>query len=218
MINQNKSEPILNLPPVVQALCLINIGVFLLGLVFPQLMTDNVIDALAFIPARYTGTMPFSLAALTSPLTHMFLHAGWLHISLNVGTLMALGAGLENNMGGRRMLLFYFTTGLCGAGLHLLVFPHSTDPMIGASGAISGLFGGVIMMMYDAGMMGRAQPGRGIAGYRKLLPVILVWIGVAVFFGFFGMPGVDSPIAWTAHVGGFISGLLLYKPFRRLKI
>ncbi len=82
--------------------------------------------------------------------------------------------------------------------------------MIGASGAISGLFGGVIMMMYGAGMMGR--------GYTKLLPVIFLWLGVAALSGYFGMPGVNNPIAWTAHVGGFISGLLLYKSIRGLKI
>jgi len=172
-------------------------------------MTDNIINSLAFVPARYTGTEPFGLDAIISLVTHMFIHANWLHLSVNVGTLMAFGTGVEKNMGPHRMLLFYFTTGLCGAGLHLLTDPHSTLPMIGASGAISGLFGGILMMMYGAGMMG---------SFKKMLPVIFVWIGVSVFFGFFGMPGESNPIAWATHIGGFVSGMLLYRPIRNLKI
>ncbi len=168
MINQHKSEPVFNLPPVTQTLCLLNIGIFLFGLVFPQLMTDKVLYDLAFVPARYTGTVPFGMTAVTSLLTHMFLHAGWLHLSVNAGTLMAFGAGLEKNMGGRRMLVFYFATGLCGAALHTLVYPHSQDPMIGASGAISGLFGGIIMMMYGLGMMGGGGTGQPKAGLCRL--------------------------------------------------
>jgi membrane associated rhomboid family serine protease len=219
MTNDNfKPEPIFNLPPVVQALCLINIGVFALGLFFPRLMTDNLLYALSFVPARYTGMEPMGYAGIISPITYMFIHAGWLHISMNLLTLMAFGAGLEKALGTRKMLLFYFATGLCGALLHALVYPHSDAPVIGASGAISGLFGGIMLLMNDTGMMGGLNPVKGFAGYKKLLPVIILWIGVSIFFGFFGMPGVDNPIAWTVHVGGFISGLLLYRPLRRLKI
>ena len=209
MVNQNKREPVFNMPPVVQTLCLLNIGIFLLKEFFPPLMTDQALNTLAFVPARYTGTAPFDTAAITSLITHMFVHADWLHLVINMTTLMAFGAGLEKDMGARHMLLLYFATGLFGAGLHVLFDPHSSVPMIGASGAISGLFGGVLMMMYGAGVMGN---------FRKLLPVIFVWIGVSVFFGFYGMPGEANPIAWDVHISGFISGMLLYKPIRNLKI
>lgn len=205
-----KSEPVLNLPPIVQALCFINAGVFLFGKLFPQVMTGDVLYTLSFIPARYFGAEPMGLAGILSPFTHMFVHAGWLHVLVNVGMLMAFGAGLEKIIGGRRLLLFYFATGLFGAMVHALLYPSLEVPMIGASGAVSGLFGGVLMMMYMGGSMGQ--------GYRKLLPFVLVWIGITVLFGLFGMPGVDNPIAWTTHIGGFIGGLLLYKPVRRLKI
>lgn len=209
MKKQNRSEPVFNLPPVVQALCLLNLGVFLFGYLFPQIMTQGLVEKLAFVPARYTEASSFGLSAIVSPITHMFIHAGWLHILINMSTLMAFGTGLERIMGGRRMLLLYFATGLCGAGLHLLLEPHSAVPMIGASGAISGLFGGILIMMYSAGMMG---------SFRKLLPVIFIWLGVSIFFGFYGMPGESNPIAWDTHIGGFISGMLLYKPILDLKI
>jgi membrane associated rhomboid family serine protease len=203
-------EPALNLPPAVKALCLINIAVFLLMDFFPGLLTPDDIYVLGFVPARYFSGQPLDFAGIVSPFTHMFIHGGWLHLGINIGTLMAFGAGLEKKIGARRLLLFYFITGLCGALAQALAYPEMEAPMVGASGAISGLFGGVVMLMYSEGLMGQ--------GYRKLAPLIFIWIGISVFFGFFGMPGTDNPIAWTTHIGGFIGGLLLYKPISRLKI
>lgn len=202
------AEPIFNLPPVVRALCLINVAVFLFGFLFPNIMTDDMLYSLAFVPARYTEHLTF--AAILSPLTHMFIHAGWAHLGINVGMLMAFGAAVEKKIGGRRLLLIYFISGLAGALVHALIYPGAEVPMIGASGAISGLFGAVIMLMYTEGMMG--------TGYRKLLPFVAVWIGVSIFFGVIGMPGTDNPIAWVTHIGGFIAGLLLYKPVSRLRV
>jgi membrane associated rhomboid family serine protease len=213
-----KKEPVFNLPPVVQALCLLNIGVFALQALFPRLASDDILYALAFVPARYSGATPFSAAAVTSPLTHMFVHANPIHLSVNVLSLMAFGAGIEKKLGGKRTLFFYFACGLCGAIVHAIVNTHSGMPMIGASGAISGLFGGIIMLMFEAGMMGGRAAGNGFSKYKGLLPVIAIWIGSAAFFGIYGVPGVDNPIAWDVHIGGFVSGLLLYKPFSRLKI
>lgn len=197
-----RAEPVFNLPPVVQALSLINIAVFLFAFLFPALLDDESLYALAFVPARYSGLQTPGFSAIFSPFTHMFLHAGWLHLSINVGMMVAFGAGLERRIGGKRLLLFYFAAGLCGALLHALVYPGSEAPMIGASGAISGLFGGVLMMLHSRG---------GATDYKKLLPFAAVWIGISVLFGFTGMPGIDNPIAWTAHIGGFIGGLALYR-------
>jgi membrane associated rhomboid family serine protease len=204
------AEPVLNLPPVVKALCLANIAVFLVMTFFPGFLTPDDIYTFGFVPARYFSGQPLDFAAIVSPITHMFIHGGWLHLGINIGTLMAFGAGIEKKIGGRRLLLLYFISGLFGALVHALAYPELETPMVGASGAISGLFGGVIALMYMEGMMGQ--------GYRKLMPFIFIWIGISVFFGFFGVPGTDNPIAWATHIGGFISGLLLYKPISRLKI
>lgn len=213
-------EPIFNLPPVTQALCLANIAVFLLEIALPTRLADRWVTFFGFIPARYTGPAPLGAAAFLSPFTYMFLHGGWLHIGINVTALMAFGAGVEKAMGmgagktlaAARMLVFYVLTGLAAALTHALFYPAGTVPVIGASGAISGLFGGILLIMADAGLMGGEKKPR----YKTLLPVILLWIGGAAFFGIFGMPGVNSPIAWTAHIGGFVAGLLLFKPCLRL--
>lgn len=204
------SEPVLNLPVLVRNLCLINVIIFAVMDIFPNLLTPDQVNALSFVPARYFNDEPIGFAALFSPFTYMFLHGGWLHLAINMGMLMAFGTGLERRMGARRMLLLYVVTGLLGALLQTIVQPHLEVPMIGASGAVSGLFGGIIMIMYGDGMMGQ--------GYRKLLPFVAVWIGISLFFGLFGMPGTDSPIAWIPHVGGFIAGMLLYRPILRMRV
>jgi membrane associated rhomboid family serine protease len=197
------SEPVLNLPPVVRRMCL---GLFLITLIL------RIVDArtlwvlvmtLGFVPGRYTGVIAFDWPTVLSPVTHLFIHAGWLHLFVNMGMLMAFGAALEQSMGARRFLILYILSGIAGAFTQVLFYPHSVTPLIGASGAISGLFAGVLMMMYRQGMMG---PG----GYHRLLPVVAVWIVVSLFFGFFGMPGADGAIAWTAHIGGFLAGFVLF--------
>lgn len=200
------SEPILRLPPVVKALVLLNLVVFLLQ----QALSVETVYALSFIPARYFGDMPFDFFAAISLVTHLFLHGGWLHLAVNLGMLMAFGAGLEQAMGVRKFLILYFLCGILGTASHLLFFWDSASPLIGASGAISGLFGGILMLLQQQGSIG--------TGYKKLFPVIMIWITTSVFFGFFGVPGTESNIAWVVHIGGFFAGLLLFKHVMNLKI
>jgi membrane associated rhomboid family serine protease len=75
--------------------------------------------------------------------------------------------------------------------------------MVGASGAISGLFGGVLRLMQSLG------------GLRRLWPLIVLWVGASVLLGLVGFPGVAESIAWVAHIGGFAAGLLLFPLFDR---
>jgi len=204
------SEPILNLPPVVKALCSINIAIFLFTYFFSNSIGSETLYNLSFVSARYFGKEPLGFSAIFSPITYMFLHAGWLHLGMNIAMLMAFGSGIEKNLGGKKMLIFYMATGLCGAIFHLLFYPDMLAPMIGASGAISGLFGGILIVMSKSGMMG--------SGNKNLIIFIFIWLGVSVFFGIFGMPGVANNIAWTVHIGGFLAGLALYKPIKNLKL
>lgn len=228
-----KREPILNLPPMVGGLCLALIAVHVpVGIL--QFLGDGpanpsvygqvygwILDNLGFLVLRYTGEMPFGWQAIVSPVSHMFLHGGWLHLAVNVAMCAAFGAGLERVIGGKKLAALFLATGIIGAFVHAFVymvygvsgsaalFPHPEAPLVGASGGISGLFGGVLMMAHDKGLMG---------GYRRLAPFIVIWILISVFFGFFGMPGAEGHIAWTTHIGGFVAGLLLYRPVARSKI
>ena len=205
----SSSEPILNLPPAVKALCLVLIVIQAIMTVLPDETIGMVFENLAFYATRYSGDRPFGWQGAVAPFTYMLLHGGWLHIAINVATLAAFGAGLEKTIGAKKFLLLFVATGVIGAFTHVLFYPGSDMPLVGASGGISGLFGAVLMMAQQRGLMG---------GYRRLLPFVAVWIVISLFFGFFGMPGAEGPIAWTAHIGGFIAGLLLYVPLARSKI
>ncbi|MDY0008226.1 MAG: rhomboid family intramembrane serine protease [Bdellovibrionales bacterium] len=202
---KNKSEPILNLPAGVKYLSLLLLAGMGLRYILPDETLYNIYMHFGFVPARYSGVMDFDWRAAAAPVTHMFLHGGWLHIGVNIGMLMAFGSALERTIGIKRTALIFFLSGALGAGLHFAVMPQDPAPLIGASGGISGLFGGMLILMFRSGLLGGE-------GYRRLIFLIVLWIGISLAFGFAGMPGTEGKVAWTAHVGGFIAGLALY-PF-----
>lgn len=197
-------EPALNLPPVVKILCILLI---LIAAVMYFLSPETLYylhSTFGFVAGRYSGVFPFNYGAVLAPFTHLFIHGGWLHIAVNIGMLMAFGSALEKAIGAKRLLILYVLSGLGGALTHWAIYPMDIAPLIGASGAISGLFGGVLMVMQRQGMMGDPKK------YGKLALFIGVWVGISLFFGFAGMPGAGGAIAWTAHVGGFAAGMLLF--------
>jgi membrane associated rhomboid family serine protease len=202
------SEPMLNLPPAVKGFCLLLIVIHLAQFVMPADMVQAMLYNFGFVPARYTGGMDFSASAAAAVVTHMFLHGGFLHLLMNIGMLMAFGTALEGAIGGRKLFLIFAVTGLLGALFHLAVYHDSVDPLIGASGGISGLFGAVMMAMHRQGLMGGT----------RLWPFAAIWIVVSLLFGFLGMPGEAGAIAWTVHIAGFIAGMALFKPVLRLRI
>jgi membrane associated rhomboid family serine protease len=130
------------------------------------------------------------------------LHGGWLHLVMNMVMLAAFGSPLERTIGRRRMLVLYLLSGVIGAFTHFALFPESTAPVVGASGAISGLFGAVLWLM--------ARPNQWGQRSMRFWPAALIWIAISVAIGFTGMPGVGAgQIAWAAHIGGFVGGILI---------
>lgn len=212
------SEPVFNVPPATKYLSGLLVLIHVIMEFLPLPLKEQVLQIGAFLPQLYFTDMPLGpldrVAAVVGPFAHMLLHGGWLHLAMNVFTLMAFGAGLEKEIGGKKFLLIFVLTGLAGAFTHLsyiaLFHPNDLSPLVGASGGISGLFGGVLMMAHGRGLMGE--------GYSKLLPFIGIWILISLFFGIFGMPGTGAAIAWTTHIGGFIAGLLLYRPIAKMNM
>ena len=204
-------EAAINLPPAVKALCLILLALTAVLQLSSSPVEERLILEFGLIPARYTGGLPFDWAAVVAPLSHMFLHGGWLHLGVNLGMLMAFGSGIERAVGAKKFLILYFASGLIGALAHFIFMAGDIYPLIGASGAISGLFGAVMMMMKSG------QENHGGGGLR-LVPMVVVWVAISVFFGVFGLPGQEGQVAWIVHVGGFLGGLLLLKPVAALKI
>lgn len=147
--------------------------------------------------------------------TAMFLHGGWLHILSNMWVLFIFGDNVEASMGGLRYLIFYILAGTAAALLQIYIWPASSTPMIGASGAIAGVLGAYLILF----------PRSRIASLVFVfilftvieIPAflfLLVWIGLQVYSGLFAIHGsAGSGIAWWAHIGGFIFGIVMVSFF-----
>ena len=195
-------ERAINLPPAVLWLIVINVAVQALRELLPDAADQSLILSFGLVPAAYTGGGDL-LSLIAAPLTYQFLHGGWVHLGINMVSLAAFGAPVERMLGVRRFLLFYLSSGIVAGFMQVLVTPDSPDPVIGASGAISGVFGAVLMLM------------RYLGSLRSILPVAGIWLALNVFFGIFGgMPGSGGEqVAWVAHVGGFLYGLVALRFF-----
>jgi membrane associated rhomboid family serine protease len=197
-------ERAINLPPALLWLILINVAVHLLRQTLSEPVDQELVMQLGLVPANYTaepGGAWWSL--LLAPITYQFLHGGWLHLGINMVTLAAFGVPVVRVLGARRFILFYLSAGIVAGFVHVFFFPASTDPVVGASGAISGVFGAVLMLM------------RYVGSIPSLLPIAGIWIALNIFFGVFGgTPGAGGdPVAWTAHIGGFVYGLAAIRLF-----
>jgi rhomboid family protein len=195
---RGSGERAINLPPAILWLIAINVVVHLVRQLLSESVDQELIVDFGLVPANITGDQGNLLLTIASFFTYQFLHGGWVHLGVNMLSLAAFGAPVERTLGIPRFVLFYLSAGVVAAGVHVLFFPDSPDPVIGASGAISGVFGAVLMLMRQVGSL------------TSLLPIAGVWIALNVFFGIFGgTPGAGGePVAWTAHVGGFVYGLV----------
>lgn len=201
--------PMLNLPPVLTWLIGINLAVHFVRFLLPARADDIVLINLGFIPALFSYDGPVPLLALLSPVTYMFLHGGMAHLIINMATLAAFGTPVERAFGGWRTVVYYVVSGLIAALLHFLVYPTSQFPLVGASGAISGLFGGTLMLMRHF--------NRRASDRRTNAAMIFAWVGITVMFAIFDIGIGGESVAWLAHLGGFAAGIALF-PILKLRL
>jgi membrane associated rhomboid family serine protease len=167
------------------------------------------------------GVVPFEVtnnfgpAVALSFLTSMFLHGGFMHIIGNMLYLWIFGNNVEDSMGRGRFLVFYLLAGSLAGAAQVLANPNSLLPSIGASGAIAGVLGAYIVLFPKA----RVQTLIFLGYFARVaqLPALLVlgfWFVLQLFNGLlaFGMTQTGG-VAWFAHVGGFVAGLLLVRLF-----
>lgn len=192
------------------------------------LMVINVLVFLAYYPASdpaqemaiYSrwGIIPARILSGTgweTVITHMFLHAGWMHLAGNMLFLWVFGDNLEDEMGHFGFLAFYLACGFAAAVAQILPDPWSLAPMVGASGAIAGVLGGYLLMYPKA----RVDVLLIIIILIRIvtLPAWLVlgaWFGVQMISV---LAAGESGVAYMAHAGGFVAGLLLVVPMWRRK-
>jgi len=140
----------------------------------------------------------------------MFLHGGWFHILSNMWILFIFGDNVEDRMGGGRYLVFYLLSGVAAALTQALFLPNSSSPMVGASGAIAGVLG-AYMLLFPRSRILSLVPIFFIFTLIEIPAVVflLFWFASQLFSGFLSIGGASgSGVAWWAHIGGFVFGLL----------
>jgi len=151
-------------------------------------------------------------------LTSMFLHGGWMHLIGNMWFLWLFGNNVEDSMTRVRFVVFYVVCGLVAALLQVVADPGSIVPMVGASGAISGVMGGYLVLFPRVRVFTLVPLGFFITTVALPAWVMLIyWMALQLLGGFSSLmaSGEGGGVAFWAHVGGFIAGVVLAKAFAR---
>jgi membrane associated rhomboid family serine protease len=189
----------------------------------PEALAESVC-ALGAIPAEVTGASPgrgpCRLGGLTwqALLSSMFLHGSWMHLIGNMWFLWIFGNNVEDSMGHFRFLLFYVLSGLVAAAAHVFTDPSSAVPMVGASGAISAIMG-AYLVLYPRALVHTLIFFVFIIRVVPLPAYVMLgyWIAIQVFSSAL-TPGSGGGVAYMAHIGGFVAGLVLVLLFRNPKL
>jgi membrane associated rhomboid family serine protease len=186
---------------------------------------------LGLIPGELTGSVPVGtrfpmgpgLACSTDPgrqvshlVTSMFLHGSWMHLLGNMWFLWLFGNNVEDSMGRLRFVVFYLLSGLAAALGQVLTNPSSAIPMVGASGAISGVMGGYLLLYPHVRVFTLIPIGFFLTSVALPAWVMLgYWFLIQFVSGLVSFAGEGGGVAFWAHVGGFVAGVVLVKLFAR---
>jgi membrane associated rhomboid family serine protease len=171
------------------------------------------------VPADLLGgvpRVPHPVPVWWTVITSMFLHGGFLHLLGNMWYLWLFGDNVEDAMGRARFLVFYLLSGVAAALAQVLMGPGSRIPMVGASGAISGVLGGYILLYPHARIL-TLIPIFFIAQIVEVPALIMLglWFLIQLMSGLGSLGFEAGGVAWFAHVGGFLAGMGLVWIFRR---
>ncbi len=192
---------------------------------------------MAFDPIRYEasifpgGILPGGLGAeVWTFFTYALLHGSWLHFGVNAIWFLPFGSAVARRFGPWRFMAFFAVTAAAGALAHLIAYAGVNAPVVGASAAISGTMAGAMRFAFqpggplnflrtgsDADYRVPAIPLTGVLRDPRVLMFLVVWFGINLLFGAtslsVGGNGSDGIVAWQAHIGGFVAGLLLFSWF-----
>lgn len=197
-------NPTRRTPVVTYALIAVNLAVFVY-----QYLTLSPVENQLFVQRH--GVVPFHLfsgygPSLSTPFTSMFMHGGLGHLASNMWFLHVFGDNVEDALGHARYLAFYLVSGLVAVLAHGLIEPSSQVPLVGASGAISGVLGAYIVL----------HPRARIVTWAFVFIMelsawffLLIWFGMQVISGFGTLGGGQTGVAFFAHIGGFVAGVVL---------
>jgi len=231
-------ERVFNIPPAVLLTAAALVAVHAVFELLPNYVRAEVLLLFAFSPDRYHWSWldfaPWYIgwgAAVWTFVTYAFLHGSLAHLMFNLVWLLAFGTPVARRFGPFRFAIFFLFAAIAGAVFHLAVHFNEGEPVIGASAAISGMMGAAIRFVFQRGgplaaLRGEepetyqvpVSPLREILRDPRVLVFLLMWFGLNFLFGKFSavLPGGEN-IAWEAHIGGFLAGLVgfdLFDPAR----
>ena len=196
------------------ALVVANAAVFWLELALGRQLAPF-LERWGLVPATLTAIFRGDsdhLGALITPLSAMFMHAGWLHLLGNLVCLWFFGRVVEAALGRATLLGLYLLSGLAAAAAQVAATPGSTVPAVGASGAVAGLLGAYLLL--------RARPGGAPTpawGAPLLTALLALWVLTLALGGVLELAQADpivGPSSWWAHLGGLLAGAILISLYR----
>jgi membrane associated rhomboid family serine protease len=212
MIPLRDSTPGNSFPLVTITIILVNLVIFYFTAHLDEEGMSHLFYLFGLVPGYYLEYQTVLLDYLPF-LSSMFLHGSWMHVISNMWILWLFGDNVEDHMGKGKFLLFYLICGFLAALTHFFIYPHSTVPVVGASGAVAGIMGAYFLMFRHATVLTFIPP--------FFLVNIPAWIylGVWIITQFWGgavdlfVAASSEQIAFWAHVGGFAAGALLFRFF-----
>ena len=204
-----------NKKPILSWLIILSCSFIFLNQIFePMYITEKTFLSFGMIPSVLFGHSELSdplkiIPPALSIFTSMFLHGGWMHIIGNMTYLYIFGDNIEERLGKFKFVIFYLITGIVAAFSQALIDPTSTVPMIGASGAIAGVLGGYLVLYPKA----KIKVFFWFIIFVKIIKIrAFIVLGGWIIIQFISFNGTDlnsGGVAYAAHIGGFISGVLL---------
>jgi membrane associated rhomboid family serine protease len=205
---RSRSFPVVN-----YGLIALNALIFLFEASLGTRAFERFITTYGVVPAQLSLVQPFSWITL---FTSMFLHGGWFHLISNMWILFIFGDNVEDRMGSVRYLLFYLLAGAVAGATHVYFSPGSNVPTVGASGAIAGVLG-AYFVLFPSARISTLVPLFILPWFIEV-PAFLfigIWFVSQLSSGLLqlGAYGDFGGVAWWAHVGGFVVGILLVRIF-----
>ena len=221
-------EPFLNAPAIVFWLIGVLVAAHVGRELLPAPWPEDLLVQFAFIPARYSAA-PLAAIGIPEPglvdqivpfVSYMFLHGNYTHLGVNSLWLLAFGPMVAKRLRTTKFLLFFLFCGVASAVLHLVVYFGAEELVVGASGAIAGLMGAAIRIFYGRFLFRHVTP-EGVAPplaplfSRPIIGFTAIWLVANFIAGVTGLGLADSTqsVAWVAHLGGYLTGLLAISSF-----
>lgn len=212
----NVRQPIFNLPPVVTALAVAILAIHAIRVwILPPQVDFDVLNGFAFVPERFDRAWTW--------LTYAFLHADWTHAGVNVVWMAAFASPLAIRFGPGRFVLFSVVGAVAGALVHMAANFGSNGYLIGASAMVAAHMGGTARFAFAGGGLRTsrlphanhrpAPPLMTTLRNRSVLAFLGIWIAFNLLIGVVSIGGRGPGIAWEAHIGGLLAGLLLFPRF-----